>query len=111
MWKIDNDLKIIMTRGDTPSFLVDLTDEDGTPYVPMDGDKIIWALKSSAKSPDLWAFIEIPTDTMILRLQESTTKALPFGEYVYEISLNNDAQGFHDTFICNKPLILAEELY
>lgn len=115
MWKIDRDLKITMTRGDTPSFRINLTTTnefgDEVPYIPVDGDRIIFALKKNANDDNLWAVIDIPTDTMILRFRQETTKILPFGNYVYEISLNNDNIDYHDTFIANVPLILTEELY
>lgn len=114
MWKIDNDLKITLTRGDTPSFKLNLTttNEDGdvVPYVPAPTDRIIFALKKAATEQELWASIVIPNDTMTLTFTEDTTRALGFGNYVYEISLNTE-DGYHDTFIANKPIIITEELY
>lgn len=115
MWKIDENRKITLTRGDTPSFKLDLyvNDADGnpTPYTPAADDHIIFALKKKATDNELWAIIEIPKDTMMLTFTDETTRALAFGDYVYEISLNNDTDGYHDTFIANTPLILTEELY
>lgn len=116
MWEIDpNTLKIRMTRGDTPSFKLNLTtvDDDGneSPYIPFEGDKIIFALRKNANDDALWAIVEVPTDTMVLRFKQETTKALSFGNYIYEISLNNDEQDFHDTFIYSRPFELLEELY
>lgn len=115
MWKIDKDLKISMTRGDTPVFKLNLTtkDEEGqtVPYVPKVDDEIIFALKKDAKSMELWASATIPTDTMELKFTEDMTRGLEFGNYVYEISLNNVADGYHDTFIANTPFTITEELY
>lgn len=115
MWKIDKNLKITLTRGDTPSFKLNLftTDEDGNPkpYTPVDGDEIVFALKKKATDLDLWAKVVIPNDTMILKFEQETTRALDFGDYVYEISLNNADDGYHDTFIANKPIVITEELY
>jgi len=114
MWSIDDNLKITLTRGDTPSFALNLTtvDDDGetVPYVPADDDVIMFALKKKATSSELWASIQIPNDTMVLAFTEDTTRALEFGNYVYEISLNT-ADGYHDTFIANKPIVITEELY
>lgn len=114
MWKVENN-KITLTRGDTPSFKLELStiDEDGniTPYTPAPDDRLVFAIKKRAIDPDVWAIVEIPTNTMVLRFKQETTQALPFGEYVYEISLNNNTQEFHDTFIANTPIIITEELY
>lgn len=115
MWNLDPATnKITMTRGDTPTFGITLsiTDEHGdtTPYTPSEGDQIIFAIKKKATDTQQWAIIEIPTDTMELRFKQETTKALDFGEYLYEISLNNDSQEYHCTFILAK-LELTEELY
>lgn len=114
MWKVENN-KITLTRGDTPSFKLNLStiDEDGnlTPYVPSEGDRIVFAIKKKATDPEVWAIVNIPTDTMTLTFKQETTQALQFGSYVYEISLNNDAEEYHDTFIANMPIIITEELY
>jgi len=114
MWKVE-DNKITLTRGDTPSFQLNLNTIDGdgnpTPYVPAVGDKLIFAIKKRATDSEIWSVIEIPTDTMMLNFTQETTQALQFGEYVYEISLNNESEGYHDTFIANTPIIITEELY
>lgn len=114
MWKVENN-KITLTRGDTPSFKLELStiDDDGnlTPYVPQEGDRLVFAIKKRAIDPEVWAILDIPTDTMMLTFKQETTQALAFGNYVYEISLNNDADEYHDTFIANMPIIITEELY
>lgn len=114
MWKVENN-KITLTRGDTPSFQLSLNtvDESGTltPYVPQTGDELIFAIKKRATDPEVSAVVEIPTDTMMLIFTQETTQALQFGEYVYEISLNNDSEEYHDTFIANTPIVITEELY
>ena len=111
MWRIDTKNNITMTRGDTPTFQLNLTKADGTPYVPASGDVIMFVIKKSAEEPEILAQIEIPTDTLILRFYESTTRNLEFGKYVYEISLNNSVEDYHDTFIANTPIYITEELY
>ena len=111
MWDINSKNEISMTRGDTPTFTLALTDPDGNPYSPMTGDEIIFVIKKSPDLPEIWATVSIPTDTLELRFQEGTTRALEFGKYYYEISLNNDTQDYHDTFIPATPIFILEELY
>ena len=111
MWSINDKNEITLTRGDTPTFTLNLTNPDGTPYEPVTGDQLIFVIKTSAKSQETWATIEIPTNTMELVFEENTTKALPFGKYVYEISLNNDTNDYHDTFIPATLITITDELY
>lgn len=112
MWKIDEkSLKITMTRGDTPTFLLNILTPDNLPYTPKSGDKIVFCIKKSATDDEMLAYKEIPTSTLALKFEESMTRDLEFGEYVYEISLNNDIDDYHDTFIANKRLAITEELY
>lgn len=111
MWNINSKNEITLTRGDTPTFTLNLTNPDGTPYEPIEGDQLIFVIKKSAQSQEIWAQIEIPTETMELVFEEATTRALEFGKYFYEISLNNDVNDYHDTFITATPIFIAEELY
>lgn len=111
MWNINSKNEITLTRGDTPTFTLNLTNPDGTPYEPVSGDEIIFVIKKSAQAQEIWAQIEIPTETMELAFEEATTRALDFGKYVYEISLNNDTNDYHDTFITATPIYITEELY
>ena len=111
MWSINDKNEITLTRGDTPTFTLNLTNPDGTPYEPVTGDEIIFVIKKTATSQETWATIEVPTSTMELVFEQSTTRALEFGKYFYEISLNNDINDYHDTFITATPIYITEELY
>ena len=41
---------ITLTRGDTFVALISITKQDGTPYVPNDGDKVRFAMKAEQKN-------------------------------------------------------------
>lgn len=114
MWKIDSNNNISMTRGDTPSFKINLTtkDEQGqtVPYTVKEDDVVMFAVKET-NSNEILISIEVPHDTMLLKIPQNKTKYLGLGKYVYEISLNNDGDDFHDTFIANKTLELTNEVY
>ena len=103
---------ITLTRGDTFKAQISLTDAEGNPYVPQEGDSIRFAVKKDYKDPDRKVLIvkEVPLDTMILTLDPEDTKEMDFGEYVYDIQLTNSA-GEVDTFIDKSIFILTEEVY
>lgn len=103
---------ITLTRGDTLKAQISITDKDGNPYEIQPGDSVRFAMKRSYDDPDSEVLIEkdIPTNTLILKLDPEDTKTLPFGNYVYDIQLTNIA-GEVDTFITKATLVLTEEVY
>lgn len=103
---------ITLTRGDTFKCQVALTDAEGNPYEPTEGDVIRFAVKRSCNDPDRELLInkEIDLETMILTLDPEDTKTMDFGEYVYDMQLTMNS-GEVDTFITASPFILAEEVY
>ena len=96
---------IFLTRGDTLRVQVDIA-KDNEPYVLGNDDKVRFALKRSAMTIDQTAYVDteplirknIPVDTLLLQLDPEDTKALPFGEYAYDLQLTT-ADGVVDTFI------------
>ena len=111
MWSINSKNEITLTRGDTPTFTLNLTNPDGTPYVPLQDDEIVFVIKETVASSEYLAEIQIPTNTMELVFEEITTRGFEFKQYFYEISLNNDTRDYHDTFIPPTPIYITEELY
>lgn len=116
MVKVVRDNGIEMTRGDTLLLRVKL-EVDGAPYTPMEGDRIRFAMKGADMDFGRTRYLddaplvrrEIPTDTMLLRLEPEDTAALPFGEYVYDVQLTR-LDGFVRTFIARARLMLREEV-
>lgn len=102
---------ITLTRGDTFKAQINLTDSEGNPYEPQEGDSIRFAMKKRYSDPDWETLIEkeVPMDTMILTLEPDDTKKYEFGEYVYDLQLTNSS-GEVDTFIPKGTLILTEEV-
>ena len=92
---------ITLTRGDTFSALITITDLNDNQYIAMKNDY-------NDETPLL--IKEIPIDTMILTLNPEDTKHLPFGKYVYDIELTK-ATGEVDTFITKAILKLTEEVH
>ena len=112
MFSILGDL-ITLTRGDSLSLSVEIT-EDGDAYIPEEGDVISFALRSpeivnGEYTGAILISKTIPNDTQLLTLSSTDTATLPFGHYVYEVSLNK-ADGTSDTFIPAAPFILTPEV-
>jgi len=102
--------KIIMTRGDTLRVVVDIFNDDGTPYEPIEGDSIRFAVKSSYNAKDVLIYKDIPLDTRLLELNPADTKNFKQpSDYVYDIQLTH-ANGDIDTFIANQVLQIKEEV-
>jgi hypothetical protein len=103
---------ITLTRGDTLKAQIHITDKEGNPYEIQEGDEVRFAMKKNYSDPDTEVLIvkQVPTDTLILTLEPTDTKDLPFGTYVYDIQLTT-AAGEIDTFIAKASLILTEEVY
>lgn len=104
-----NNTSIKLTRGDTLKIKVDISNGDGTPYIPEDTDVIRFAMKKNYEDASPLITKIIPNDTLILQLDPIDTKSLEFGNYVYDIQLTNVA-GEIDTFITKSSLKLAEEV-
>lgn len=108
MIKINSGKYIRMTRGDTLRVRIEITDENGNVYIPVEGDKVLFALKKEFDESECIICKEIPTDTLELHLSpDDTHKLEQMGVYLYEISitLNN---GYVDTFISGTLTLLGE---
>jgi len=105
---------ITMTKGDTLRCQVTAfrrnEDDEEIPYVPVDGDKIRFAMKKSYKDQVCYIKKDIPIDTMVLEIEPKDTKRLSTGEYVYDIQLTYGIDGAIDTFIANASFVLLEEV-
>ena len=105
--KEDNTIRI--TRGDSKSINVTLTDDDGFPYEPVEGDEVWFRVKKSAKSENVLIEKSININDLVINLVREDTENLAFGEYRYEIEVITVAQD-HFTAIENSPFIITEEL-
>lgn len=120
MYSIDGQ-KIKLTRGDTLILNVKIytkTEEgEKQEYTPVEGDSVRFALKRNKMNSKRTEYADseplikkdIPTDTMILRLDTEDTASLPFGDYVYDIQITF-FDGTVDTFIDQQPFIITPEV-
>ncbi len=101
---------IVATRGDTIKVFIPMEYEDKTPYSPSAGDKIRFALKRDYNDETVIFEKNIPTDTLLLKIDPSDTKNLPQpSQYVYDIQLTY-ANGDVDTFIAKAKFKITEEV-
>ena len=89
--------KITLVRGDTLKAQIEII-VDGEVYTPTENDIIRFAMKRSYECPSVLVEKVIPNDSLILKLEPSDTKRLPFDKYVYDIEITF-ANGDVDTFI------------
>lgn len=106
----DDDNTIRITRGDSLTVNILLTDNDGFEYEPVEGDEVWFTVKKSAIAEDVLIRKSVDIDNLVLDLVESDTKDLAFGKYVYEIEVIT-TQNDHYTVIKNAPFIITEELH
>lgn len=106
----DPDNTIRITRGDSLTINVTLTDGDGYQYEPVLGDVVWFRVKKSASAAEILIEKQIDTETLVLELVESDTETLAFGDYKYEIEVITNEQD-HYTVIKNAPFIITEELH
>lgn len=110
----NNEIK--MTRGDTLIVPIDIR-VNGQPYTPTSGDSIRFALKTPRMTSGNKQFVDkepllikqVPTTTMMLRIEPEDTKPLDFGEYVYDLQITF-ADGQVATFIETSKFTLKPEV-
>lgn len=107
---VSDDNTITLTRGDTFSAKVSITNSDGTAYQPMIGDKIRFAMKKSVRDNDPILVKDIPVNTMMLVLEPNDTKQLEFRTYIYDLELTK-ATGEVDTFVTLAKIIITGEVH
>lgn len=109
MFIIDGD-KITLTKGDSFFATIGMKNKTtGQTYSPQEGDVIRFGVKKTTNHPTCVIEKIIPNDTLLLHLVPNDTKALPIGNYVYDIELTY-ADGEKDTFINKAQFILVDEV-
>lgn len=103
---------IYCTQGDTLDLQINITDQDGEPYIPEQNDLIRFAMKGNYRDAEPLIVKIIPNDTLRLRLESDETKRLKPRDvpYVYDVEITMD-DGTVDTFIERQKLYITEEVY
>lgn len=110
MFKIQG-TTMYLTRGDTLDVTVTILQSDGSVYTPDPEDKVRFAAKSSYKDQRTILNVDIPIDTLRLRVESEDTKKFTARKepYVYDIQLTKE-DGTVDTFIDCAQLYITDEV-
>ena len=95
---------ITLTRGDTETLNVTVTDASGQPYELGEGEYIEFVAKSTADSPDV--LIRKTTTDGTIVFERADTWQLAKGKYPYNIRVEDGTSSYH-TIIKGK-LVIAE---
>lgn len=99
-----NGTTITLTRGDTETLTVNVTDVDGNPYELGEGEYIEFVAKSTADAAD--TLIRKTTTDGTISFERADTWELAKGKYPYNIRVENGTSSYH-TIIEGK-LVIAE---
>ena len=108
-FKVTSNNTIYLTRGDTFKATISISNPDGTPYEPIEGDEVRFALKKDISDTLCLIRKDIPIDTLLLEIEPMDTQYLEFGNYVYDIQLTK-ANGDVDTFITASKFKITKEV-
>lgn len=106
MLKIDGN-NIYLTRGDSATLSLEVTDQEGNPYEPKEGDEFIFSVKNN----DLVVPYELTkkfNSELDIYITSEESSNFNFGVYLFDIKLVNS--GVVDTFIIGN-LIIEEGTY
>lgn len=106
MLKIDGN-NIYLTRCDSATLSLEVTDQEGNPYTPKEGDEFIFSVKNN----DLVVPYELTkkfNSELDLYITSEESSNFNFGVYLFDIKLVNS--GVVDTFIIGN-LIIEEGTY
>ena len=98
MIDIIND-KIFLTRGDTATLVLEVTDDEGDPYTPINGDVFTFTMKRDFINNEK-LLTKVFNSDMEITFTSDDTKDLNFGNYCYDIKRTNAGLNIVDTFIC-----------
>lgn len=111
MFEIDEKTnQIRLVRGDTLLTDVAIATVSDDTYIPDPNDKLFFAMKKNFGDAYPLLVKQIPTDSLVLKLDPADTKQLPFGTYVYDIEVQL-ADGYVDTIVNGAKFILEKEVY
>lgn len=108
MLDIDSNNNIKLTRGDSASIGVDLTNPDGSAYELQSGDILMFTVKYNCITEDIIIQKDISSNATI-NILPSDTNGLLYGNYYYDVQLTK-ANGDVNTVIPPRDFIIDKEV-
>ena len=96
------DNNIHLTRGDSAELSLEVTDQEGNPYTPKQGDEFIFSVKNNDLVVPYELTKKFNSELDIYITSEESSK-FNFGVYLFDIKLVN--KGIVDTFIVGNLII------
>ena len=106
MFKIEDDNRVVLTRGDSCAFDVEIKSDSGGTYTPVEGDVIAFTLKKDSKSSEV--LIKKYGTTIVFNPQD--TNKFKYGNYLYDVTLTT-AGGAVYTIIPPTEFVLSDEIH
>lgn len=85
--KIQEDGVVLLTKGDTAYFQVDILYDNDSPYIYRDGDKITLSVKKKV-TDNMYAIQKVVNGGEVITINPEDTSNLSAGRYVYDVQLN-----------------------
>lgn len=101
---------ITLTRGDTLTLTLALTNADGSEYEPQEGETIRFAVSTGYLGQSFYEMhysVDVPTDTMQFTMPASETAKLDYKEYNFDVEITRADMAI-DTVISGKLKITGE---
>lgn len=109
MIRVDEENNVYLTRGDTATLRVNITDSSGEPYIMLPDDRLIFTVRRLPEKGS--PVINKTVAGNVITLSTDDTKDLTFGKYRFDIYLYNSMSNKLDTFIAEKIFELGEEVH
>lgn len=109
MIKIDDENNVYLTRGDTATLRVNITDASGEPYSMLPADRLIFTVRRLPEKGS--PVIDKTVAGNVITISTDDTKELTFGKYKFDIYLYNSSSNKLDTFIAERIFEIGEEVH
>lgn len=106
MFKIEDDNRVVLTRGDTCAFDVEIKTDSGETYTPTETDVVTFTMKKDSKTSEV---LICKYGTTII-FNPDDTRRLKYGNYLYDVTLTT-AGGSVYTIIPPTEFILSDEIH
>lgn len=106
MFKIEDDNRVTLTRGDSCAFDVEIKNDQGEIYTPTDSDVITLTLKKDAKTAEVLIKKFGPT----IVFNPDDTNKFRYGNYLYDVTLTT-AGGAVYTIIPPTEFVISDEIH